>query len=77
MRRRINSLHWHTSGRRYRLHEVNEKLTVNPQAGVFDGNKRKEIRVKMTGEKQAVVIGINPSTAHDGKIYDMNVSGRK
>ncbi|MEG0933827.1 MAG: DUF1643 domain-containing protein [Lachnospiraceae bacterium] len=50
-----------------RLHEVNEMLAINPQAGVFDGNKRKEIRVKMAGDKQAVVIGINPSTAHDGK----------
>ncbi|NMA72985.1 MAG: DUF1643 domain-containing protein [Bacteroidales bacterium] len=50
-----------------RIHEVNEQLIIKPQDSVVEGNKRKEIRVKFNDGIQAVVIGINPSTAHDGK----------
>lgn len=50
-----------------KIHEVNEKLVIKPQDSIFEGNQRKEIRVKLGDALQAVVIGINPSTAHDGK----------
>lgn len=50
-----------------KIHNVNEKLVIEPQDSVFDVNQRKEIRVKLGDGLQAVVIGINPSTAHDGK----------
>lgn len=50
-----------------KIHEVNEKLVIEPQNSIFEGNQRKEIRVKLGDGLRAVVIGINPSTAHDGK----------
>lgn len=50
-----------------RIHNVNERLAINPQDSRIEGNKRKQICVKLGNGIQAVVIGINPSTAHDGQ----------
>lgn len=50
-----------------KIHEINEQLIIRPQDSIIEGNKRKTIRVKFNDGTQAVVIGINPSTAHDGK----------
>lgn len=50
-----------------KIHKINEKLVIEPMDSILVGNQRKEIRVKLGDGMQAVVIGINPSTAHDGK----------
>ncbi len=50
-----------------RVHEVDERLKIIPTDSIMENNQRKEIHVKISDGLKAVVIGINPSTAHDGK----------
>ena len=50
-----------------RVHKVNKQLVVKPQDNQIEGNRRKQICVKLGDGIQAVVIRINPSTAHDGQ----------